>query len=88
MNAADATNEVGFNQYSLMLNDVEVYRGKQAQFTLSNVSLAVFPAMNAISASYFLRVAPVAYGSIQDYGPIAMISPSNGSVYQFPAFSN
>lgn len=75
--------EIDFNafavtSYSLVLNDVEVYRGKSASFTIDKALAGPL---------YYLRVAPVVYGSTLDFSNILQVDLQSGNFKEFPKYS-
>jgi hypothetical protein len=72
--------------YSLFLNDIEVYRGKEARWNFTN-SRDLGIAYDT-SKSYFARVAPVIGSVVLDYGKILEFNMANGSFIEHPQFRN
>ncbi|KAJ3222027.1 hypothetical protein HDU81_010164 [Chytriomyces hyalinus] len=103
-NAAEVAQIVPINEYSLTVNDVQVYRGKQARFSFGAVSLlangsvrhvpnmdsivAPFDRVRTLGGPFYLRVAPVRYGDVLDYGEVAVIDFRSGDISYVNAFSN
>jgi hypothetical protein len=72
--------------YSLFLNDVEVYRGKQASWNFtSDRDRSIQPDPNIM---YYARVAPVIGGAVLDYGKPLEFQIGTGSFQEYPAFRN
>ncbi|KAJ3385785.1 hypothetical protein HDU84_002027 [Entophlyctis sp. JEL0112] len=98
VSVADVAATLGANEFSLVVNDVQVYRGKRAAFSFANASAtgtivapldAAWTARNSAGAvDYYARVAPIAFGSVQDYGQVARIRFSDGLFTLYDAFSN
>ncbi|ORY30729.1 hypothetical protein BCR33DRAFT_857276 [Rhizoclosmatium globosum] len=89
-------NQVPINEYVLSINDIQVYRGKKSYFSLP-VSLAAAemdPLPSAFSnyatsgLVYYIRVAPVSFGNIMDFGDVAVVDFGKGTFTVSRAFSN
>ncbi|KAI9138372.1 hypothetical protein BKA69DRAFT_1127401 [Paraphysoderma sedebokerense] len=106
-NISDITMDLLMNQnvsisgYSLMMNDVEVYRGVKGAFILnlnqtaaSNLSAGGQVGQENIpfqidkSLPYYFRVAAMEGGSVLDYSDIAKVWAGNGSIEYFARFTN
>jgi hypothetical protein len=72
--------------YSLFLNDIEVYRGKEARWNFTDSRDVAI--RYDVSKSYFARVAPVRGNIILDYGKILEFHMGNGSFVEHPQFRN
>ncbi|TPX78603.1 hypothetical protein CcCBS67573_g00127 [Chytriomyces confervae] len=103
--AAEVSQLVPINEYSLTVNDVQIYRGKQARFSFGAVSLlangtsarrvpnmdsvvAPFDRVRMLGGPFYLRVAPVRYGNVLDYGKVAVVDFRSGDITYVNAFSN
>jgi hypothetical protein len=87
-NVTDLFKETNFpiTSYSLVINDIEVYRGKKSSYNvLDNVDQIV---VLDNSSTVYARVAPVSGNNYFDYGSILMFRIENGSFYELPAFKN
>jgi hypothetical protein len=72
--------------YSLFLNDIEVYRGKQANWTFTaDRDRIIQPDPNTM---YYVRVAPVLGGQILDYGKHLEFQIGTGYFKEFQPFRN
>ncbi|KAJ3013057.1 UNVERIFIED_CONTAM: hypothetical protein HDU68_000888 [Siphonaria sp. JEL0065] len=99
VSVADVVNQMSINEYSLVMNDIQIYRGKRAHFSLSaalNVSptgnedplLSIFSDYATADREFYVRVAPVSFGNVQDYGDVAIVNFKRGTVRYNEAFSN
>ncbi|KAI8608481.1 hypothetical protein BC830DRAFT_1155068 [Chytriomyces sp. MP71] len=78
--AADVWDRMPVNEYSLTLNDVQVYRGKQARFEVPAAGMvSPFDTVRGWDGPVYVRVAPVSFGSVLDYGDVAVIDFKKGS---------
>ncbi|KAJ3124346.1 hypothetical protein HK100_011264 [Physocladia obscura] len=84
-------NAMAINEYSLVVNDVQVYRGKHARFSFADVVnvtsasngdeiVAPFQSWATTTDTMYVRVAPVSFGSIQGYGDVVGIKFRTGDI--------
>ncbi|KAI9349534.1 hypothetical protein BDR26DRAFT_852314, partial [Obelidium mucronatum] len=98
LTTAQVSDLMNVNEYSLVINDIRVYRGKKAHFSMSqamNESISnvdamvdVFKDFAVSDKEFYVRVAPVSFGSVQDYGDVAIINFKRGTVRYNEAFQN